>query len=482
MSATDEIYRELWDGLEKGLAWPEFLARHSTSKGPLYNAIGRFFAEAGTKIAVLKEEMSQRQGGLDQAQTTLDSLDQQKKEAQDNVISLEERRNVMAEQVKATETKLAGKSELLKQVADLEKMGFNTDTLKQLREALTEIGAKHGLKGKEAASKFFADLKDYDAKTGFEQEIHRLETITSTKKLEAEKWRAEADKSSRHYQDLSEAIAAVQSLIKQGAKTEQIVSWNGIVSKVGGPAKLQGELGQYKSMSELLNARRSDIEDCDKKLKELGAQVKALNEQKMAIEGAIKSLSASGVKQINDVFDKAVTGLNSLSASGVQKINDASNKALTALNSLSAAGANKINEVSDEAMAGLNSLYDSGGETINALSQQAVTGLQSLLNEIRAENKKLGDLKGEAGKLEKELALARYLTTGDPAVLKAFPREVIISFLDRAWSYCKLNQLNPMVKVPDGFPSKYSSVYSSTQVKLLDLIAWAETGFVGEIQ
>ncbi len=43
MSLTDEIYRELLDGLEDNLDWQQFLAKHSASKGPLYNAIDRFF-------------------------------------------------------------------------------------------------------------------------------------------------------------------------------------------------------------------------------------------------------------------------------------------------------------------------------------------------------------------------------------------------------------------------------------------------------
>ena len=56
MSLTDEIYRELWEGLGKGLDWQQFLDKYGTSKGPLYNAIGRFFNEVGTKIAALNEE------------------------------------------------------------------------------------------------------------------------------------------------------------------------------------------------------------------------------------------------------------------------------------------------------------------------------------------------------------------------------------------------------------------------------------------
>ncbi len=50
MSFTEDIYRELSDGLGKDLDWQQFLVKHSSSKGPLYNAIGRFFTEVGLKM------------------------------------------------------------------------------------------------------------------------------------------------------------------------------------------------------------------------------------------------------------------------------------------------------------------------------------------------------------------------------------------------------------------------------------------------
>lgn len=126
----------------------------------------------------------------------------------------------------------------------------------------------------------------------------------------------------------------------------------------------------------------------------------------------------------------------------------------------------------------IRALSESGVKEIAKLGDKAIAKLQ----ELAEETKKWGELRAEVGKLEKELMYARYLTTGDQAVLKSFPKEVVITFLDRALSYCKLNQLNPMVRVPDGFPRKYSTVYSSTQVDLLDLIAWAEAGLVGASQ
>ena len=50
ISLTDEIYAELVDGLKTGLDWPHFLAKYKDSKGPTYNAIGRFLNDMGPKV------------------------------------------------------------------------------------------------------------------------------------------------------------------------------------------------------------------------------------------------------------------------------------------------------------------------------------------------------------------------------------------------------------------------------------------------
>ena len=159
MSLTDDIYHELSDGLEKGMDWPKFLAKHSGSKGPLYNAIGRFFTEVELKIWALNEEKSRVQGELNQVQLELDSLDQRREEAESGILSLENRQNVLTEQVKTQEVELADKSELVKRLAEVERFGFDSERLIQLQGALREISMRHGLKGKEAVGKFFDALK-----------------------------------------------------------------------------------------------------------------------------------------------------------------------------------------------------------------------------------------------------------------------------------------------------------------------------------
>ncbi len=315
MSLTDEIYQALVDGLKTGLDYTHLQAQYGASKGPFYNAYGRFIRDMEPKVRALGEV----QAKLDQGGLTLDSLDQKIKEAESNVASLQERENTLNQQIETFETKLAEKSEVIKQVGELGKLGFDIERLRQLREALTEIGAKSGLTGKEAITKFFTELKDYDAKTGFEREIQRLETITDTKKLEAGKWQAEADSLSRRHKDLSEAIAAVQNLIKHGVSIEQIVSWNGIVTKLGGPEELERELGDYKTIRELLNVIKEEVAACQLRLTKAQSQAETLEKERARIEARIDALKVAGIKQLEAMTEATQKQLKVVAAGEIKE-------------------------------------------------------------------------------------------------------------------------------------------------------------------
>ena len=115
LSLTDEIYAELVDGLKTGLDWPQFLAKHGASKGPLYNAIGRFIRDMEPKV----RELGGVQAKLDAGGLKLDQLDQRIKEAENSLPPLEERKNTLNQQTETLEMKLGEKSELIKQVGEL---------------------------------------------------------------------------------------------------------------------------------------------------------------------------------------------------------------------------------------------------------------------------------------------------------------------------------------------------------------------------
>lgn len=325
---------------------------------------------------------------------------------------VEKRQENAVDRLGKLDQEVGARAELLTKAEELEKLGLDRARLSDLCAAVIGAGAKHGLGHGEALQRFFGELREYDAALGFQAEAKRWETIAETKRLEAERIKAQHDGLEMRYQERKEAVDAMESLLKQGVKPAQIPLWNGILSKFRGPEHFQQELGHYQRAEELLSAKEKEVERRESRIAEVDAKLKALKQELAQIQNSIRALSESGVKEIAKLGDKAI----------------------------------------------------------------------AKLQELAEETKKWGELRAEVGKLEKELMYARYLTTGDQAVLKSFPKEVVITFLDRALSYCKLNQLNPMVRVPDGFPRKYSTVYSSTQVDLLNLIAWAEASLVGASQ
>ena len=324
MLLTEQIYGELVDGLKTGdLDWTAFIAKHSGSKGPLYNAIGRFLHDMEPKVRTLGEV----QAKLDQRGLELGSLDQKLKEAGEviqaknrGIVVLEDKERMLKRQAEALETSLEQKGDLLERLQELEKLGFGKEKLAVLHTTLAEIGSKRGCKGDEAVNTFFADLKDYDTKTGFEREIQRLETITDTKRLEAENWQAKAERLESQYTNLKEAIDATQALLKRGVKAEQIVSWNGIVSKLGGPEELQDKLGQYKSMSELVNARKEEAGSYELKLTKAQSQLETLEKGKTKIEAAIESLKLAGLEQVRAMTDEVMKQLKAQVAKEVKEI------------------------------------------------------------------------------------------------------------------------------------------------------------------
>jgi len=312
---TDRIYDELVDGLEKDLDWTSFIAKHKDSKGPLYNAIGRFLNDMGPKVKALGEV----QAKLDEAGLKLDQLDQRTKEAESKIAPLEEKKNDLNDEIETVETKLAEKREILEHAGELAKLGFDIERLRQLREVLTEIGAKHALKGKEAIGKFFAELKDYDAKIGFEAEIQRLETITETKKLEAGKWQAEEEALKRKHDDRKEAVGAVYALLAKGVKVSQIPVWQRILSRFETAEQFDEYLLQYSEVTKLLNARREETESYELRLTKAQSQVETLEKERAKIEAAIDALKVAGVKEVKTMTEATEKQLKAVAASEIRE-------------------------------------------------------------------------------------------------------------------------------------------------------------------
>lgn len=318
VSLTEQIYQELMDGLETGLDWAHFLAKYGASKGPLYNAFGRFQRDMEPKFKALAEVQTK----LDQSGLALDQLDQQIKEAESSLAPLEEKENALNEGIEALETKLTEKSDLLEHAGELGKLGFDIERLKQLRDALREIGAKQGLKGREAVPKFFDYLKDYEAVLGAKALLEGLQTKIETQKLQAVNLQAKEKTLRRKHDELKETIKAMQALVRCGVKAEQIVSWSGIVSKLGGPEELEKQLGDYKTIRELLNARKGETEGYELKLTKAKSELETLEREGAKIEARIDALKVAGVKQLEAMTEATTKQLKAAAASEIKEAQD----------------------------------------------------------------------------------------------------------------------------------------------------------------
>ena len=216
---------------------------------------------------------------------------------------MEERKNVLNEQIETLETKLAEKSEVIKQVGELGKFGFDIERLRQLRETLTEIGVKHGLKGKEAVGKFFHDLKDYEVVLEAESILKGLQTQIETEKLEAENWQVKEEALRRKHDDLKEAIAAIYALRAKGIKVSQIMTWQRILNRFETLEQFDEDLSRYGDLIKLLNTRKGETESYELRLAQVQSQVETLDKERTKIEAAIDALKVAGVKELKGMTE-----------------------------------------------------------------------------------------------------------------------------------------------------------------------------------
>jgi len=289
MSLTEQIYGELVDGLNTGLDWTQFLAQHGASKGPLYNAIGRFFNDMEPKARALNEV----QASLDKAGLRLDELGREIKQAEDNVAQLGGKENTLNDQIETLETKLAEKNEILEHAGALEKLGFDTERLGQLKDALVEIGVKYELKGKEAVSEFFHALKDYEGILGAKAQLKGLQDQIETRKQELDKADKElqAQMETRR-QELDKAEKKLEKVQKETADLRKALATYRRAEAIGFDEKALGELAKASEkygppgkvlrainrLVDLANIKATD-DELRKKVRQKRAMIKSLDEE-----------------------------------------------------------------------------------------------------------------------------------------------------------------------------------------------------------
>jgi chromosome segregation ATPase len=263
--------------------------------------------------------LSEVQAKLDAAGLNLDSLDRQIKEAESSLGPLDEKRKVLNEQIETLEAKLAEKRDLLEHAGELGKLAFDIERLRQLREALREIGAKSGLTGKEAVAKFFDDLKDYETVLEAKALLEGLHTQIETKKLETGKWQAEEEALRQKHDNLKEAIGAIYALLGKGVKVSQILAWQRIFNQFETVEQFDEYLAQYGDATKLLNANKQETESYEARLTKANSQLETVEKEKAKIEAAIDVLKVAGLKELKTMTEEAAKQLKVVAASEIRE-------------------------------------------------------------------------------------------------------------------------------------------------------------------
>ncbi|MFP3880363.1 MAG: hypothetical protein ACLFVA_05365, partial [Dehalococcoidia bacterium] len=226
----------------------------------------------------------------------------------------------LKKKTEALECDVLEKGALLERIRVVEKSGFGRDRLEALHTTISEIGSKRGLKPRKAVDAFFADLKDYDAKIGFEQELQQLSAATEAAGLEAEKRSAEVEACKAKHEGLRRAINGIQSLGKQGIRPEQIVSWNNALAKAGGVADLEKCLSRYKTVDDVIAAKKEEQQRLQVDVRKAKAAVKTLAEQQAELTASIRALRVSGVQEIGKVGQASVEQITRVAQAGSDSI------------------------------------------------------------------------------------------------------------------------------------------------------------------
>jgi len=403
---ADTIYQELVDGLKTGdLDWIHFLAKYGSSKGVLYDVIGRFFRDMEPEVRALKET----QAKLGEAKLQLKSSGQKIREAQkrvkekgQDVAKVEKKKDTLQKRLQQLDSAIAQKAEVLNRLQELEKLGFSEERLEALHSNLLDIGSKQGSRPEEVADAFFTELKLYDSVVTLGQEAERLGAVTEAKRAEAVQWSVKAEAYAAKHKKLQEAVSAIQSLGKQGVKPKQVVSWNSILTRAGGVEELEKGLDDYKSVQGLMAAKEKEQEQLDTRLVEQRAAVRTLTEQQAGVEASIKALRLSAVKEIEKVSQAGVERISGVAQAGSGSIEQVGRTASAELK--------EARSLIDEVAAGSISSINQVGRTALAQLKEAL----SIVDQVCARALEVGAIVDQAGD---KLAKSKKITEASATLL-----------------------------------------------------------------
>lgn len=308
MTLTDRITQELLDAVDHPDQLDAVVARHSRSKGPLYNALARATNTLKGQLPALGKKIKVAEDNHRKRQEQMDTLDRE-------IAALRQRSVALAKQLADTESKLARNRETLDQVARLQKRGFGPGELTRLHDILGQMAASQGAKPEDGVSQFFETVSRYEHVVSLDLEAKRAEVRAKQAKADAKRWEAEARSAEAQSKARREAIQATERLLARGVKPEDLLQWGAILAAHGLTVKDVGtDLARYGSLTKTCRERDGLLRRLQADVEKTTNELVPLQREQTRVIQAIDTIRDNAVQVVQNVAVEVAKNMATMQA------------------------------------------------------------------------------------------------------------------------------------------------------------------------
>jgi hypothetical protein len=234
---------------------------------------------------------------------------------EDEIKEQADRNKVLDGMLNEKDIQVKHKSELIRNIEQIEKMGFDDAALNSIGNVLRRISDAHGISVQDAAIEFKNDiLARYELAKG-------LEMVISDKKDEERRLDESITRLKSNTSKYHSAIHILKSLDEKGVKPSDVIEIKFIIEdQQYDLTALKDQVLLFGGLDQTLANLRKNIEALQKEKTEIQTSVEALRNEKVAIQKALDSNSDQlhnslceldqAIQQTTNLFRKSSTGLS----------------------------------------------------------------------------------------------------------------------------------------------------------------------------